>query len=146
MRGKKYTMRNVKNKLSGFKKNIVNKISNKITTIKQKAKNIPAKFKQKTLVLGFSIVLGIFGIKVLGARLPAVPKDLPGQIFITLNPEFVNLDLNPESKLLIFWVWFEDFLIPITGISSKLLIEPVAPWKNWNFWFRVILYSLEIIY
>ena len=79
-------MVNVKSSLSRFKRNARNKIKN----IKNKAQNGVQKFKEnfseakskprskrKSLLLGFTTVLGIFGVTLLAPVLPAVAKDLP---------------------------------------------------------------------
>ncbi len=79
-------MLNIKNTLSRFKRNA----RNKITNIKNKSQNGAQKFKEnfyeakskprskrKSLFLGFTTVLGIFGVTLLAPVLPAVAKDVP---------------------------------------------------------------------
>lgn len=79
-------MLTIKNIFSCFKRNT----KNRITNIKNKAQNGAQKFKRnfyeaknkprskrKSLFLGFTTVLGIFGITLLTSVLPAVAKDLP---------------------------------------------------------------------
>ena len=79
-------MVNIKNTLPRFKQNA----QNKIITIKNKVQNGAQKFKEnfsknksrprskrKFLLLGFTAVLGIFGVTLLAAVLPVVAKDLP---------------------------------------------------------------------
>lgn len=79
-------MVNIKNTLSRFKQNA----QNKIRTIKNKVQNGAQKFKEnfsknkskprskrKSLLLGFTAVLGIFGAALLVPVLPVVAKDLP---------------------------------------------------------------------
>lgn len=79
-------MLNIRNTFSRFKRNA----RNRITNIKNKAQNGSQKFKEnfheakskprskrKSLFLGFTTVLGIFGVALLAPVLPAVAKDLP---------------------------------------------------------------------
>jgi len=79
-------MLNIKNTLSRFKENA----RNKVTNIKNKAQNGFQKFKEnfseakseprskrKSLLLGFTTVLSIFGVTLLTPVLAAVAKDLP---------------------------------------------------------------------
>lgn len=79
-------MVNLKNSLSRFKRNTSNKIKN----VKNKAQNAAQKFqknfseakskprsKRRSLFLGFTTVLSIFGVTLLAPVLPAVAKDLP---------------------------------------------------------------------
>ena len=81
-------MLNIKNTFSRFKRNA----KNRITNIKNKAQNGAQKFKEnfyeaknkprskrKSLLLGFTTVLGIFGVTLLAPVLPAVAKDLPNK-------------------------------------------------------------------
>ena len=75
-------MINIKNILSRFKGNAKNKITN-IKNVAQKfkenfseAKSKP-RSKRKSLFLGFTTVLGIFGVTLLAPVLPAVAKDIP---------------------------------------------------------------------
>ena len=58
----------MKNTFLCFKGNVTNKITN----IKTKPRS-----KRKSLVLGFTTVLGIFGVTLLAPILPAVAKDVP---------------------------------------------------------------------
>ena len=66
------------------------KVTNKITSIKNKARNSAQTFKEnfyeakkkprskrKFLFLGFTTVLGIFGVTLLAPLLPAVAKNVP---------------------------------------------------------------------
>lgn len=88
-------MVNLKNSLSCFQQ----KIRNKIKNVKNKAQNAAQKFqknfseakskprsKRRSLFLGFTTVLSIFGLTVLASVLPAVAKDLskngttPGEV------------------------------------------------------------------
>ena len=79
-------MLNIKNTFSRFKRNA----RNRITNIKNKAQNASQKFKEnvheaknkprskrKSLFLGFTTILGIFGVALLAPALPAVANDLP---------------------------------------------------------------------
>lgn len=79
-------MLNIKNTLLRFKENA----RNKVTNIKNKAQNGSQKFKEnfseakskprskrKSLFLGFTTVLSIFGVTLLTPVLAAVAKDLP---------------------------------------------------------------------
>ena len=79
-------MVNLKNSLSRFKRSTSNKIKN----VKNKAQNAAQKFqknfseakskprsKRRSLFLGFTTVLSIFGVTLLAPVLPAVAKDLP---------------------------------------------------------------------
>ena len=82
-------MVNIKNILSRFKVNG----KNKITNIKDKARNDGQKFKEnfyeakskprskrKSLFLGFATVLSIFGVVLVAPILPAVAKDVPKNV------------------------------------------------------------------
>ena len=79
-------MLNIKNTLSRFKENF----RNKGTTIKNNVRNSVQKFKEnfseaksksrskrKSLFLGFTIVLSIFGVTLLTPVVAAVAKDIP---------------------------------------------------------------------
>lgn len=79
-------MVNLKNSLSRFKRNTSNKIKN----VKNKAQNAAQKFqknfseaknkprpKRRSLFLGFTTVLSIFGVTLLAPVLSAVAEDLP---------------------------------------------------------------------
>lgn len=75
-------MINIKNALSRLKGNV----KNKITNIKNGAQKFKENFseakskprsKRKSLFLGFTTVLGIFGVTLLAPVLPAVAKDVP---------------------------------------------------------------------
>ena len=79
-------MVNIKNILSRFKVNASTKIKNKTTNIKNGAQKFKENFseaknkprpKRKSLLLGFTTVLGIFGLTLLASVLPAVAKDVP---------------------------------------------------------------------
>lgn len=76
----------MKDRFSRFKRSAINKITN----IKNKGRNAVFRFKKnfdeakkkpkskrKSLFLGFTTVLGIFGVTLLAPILPAVAKDLP---------------------------------------------------------------------
>ena len=75
-------MINIKNILSRFKGNVRNKITNikngaqKFKENVSEAKSKP-RSKRKSLFLGFTTVLGIFGVTLLAPVLPAVAKDVP---------------------------------------------------------------------
>jgi hypothetical protein len=75
-----------------IKNTLKENVKNKITNIKNKAQNGAQKFKEnfseakskprskrKSLFLGFTTVLGIFGVTLLAPVLPAVAKDLPNK-------------------------------------------------------------------
>lgn len=75
-------MINIKNGLSRLKGNV----KNKITNIKNSAQKFKENFseakskprsKRKSLFLGFTTVLSIFGVTLLAPVLPAVAKDVP---------------------------------------------------------------------
>ena len=79
-------MVNIKNTLSRFKVSARSKIKNKTTNIKNGAQNFKENFseaknkprsKRKSLLLGFTTVLSIFGVTLLASVLPAVAKDVP---------------------------------------------------------------------
>jgi hypothetical protein len=89
---KNLDMIHIKKTLSRLKANSANKITNIITNIKNNAQNGAQKFKEnfseakskprskrKSLFLGFTTVLGIFGLTLLAPVLPAVAKDLPNK-------------------------------------------------------------------
>nr|UZC30173.1 hypothetical protein [Entomoneis sp.] len=75
-------MANIKNAFSSLKKNVGNKLANlknrsqKFKENFEEAKSQP-RSKRKSLFLGFSTVLGIFGVTLLTSVLPAVAKDIP---------------------------------------------------------------------
>lgn len=75
-------MVNLKNALSSFKKYAGNKLSNfknqsqKFKENFEEAKSQP-RSKRKSLFLGFTTVLGIFGVTLLTPVLSAVAKDIP---------------------------------------------------------------------
>jgi hypothetical protein len=79
-------MVNIKNTLSRFKVSARSKIKNKTTSIKNGAQKFKENFseaknkprsKRKSLLLGFTTVLSIFGVTLLASVLPAVAKDVP---------------------------------------------------------------------
>jgi hypothetical protein len=79
-------MVNIKNTLSRFKVNARSKIKNKTTNIKNGAQKFKENFseaknkprsKRKSLLLGFTTVLSIFGVTLLASVLTAVAKDVP---------------------------------------------------------------------
>jgi len=72
-------MVNIKNSLSRFKRNTSNKIKNAAQKFQKnfsEAKSKP-RSKRRSLFLGFTTVLSIFGVTLLAPVLPAVAKDLP---------------------------------------------------------------------
>lgn len=75
-------MANIKKRVSSLKKNAGNKLANlknwsqKFKENFEKAKSQP-KSKRKSLFLGFTTVLGIFGVTLLTPVLSAVAKDIP---------------------------------------------------------------------
>jgi hypothetical protein len=72
-------MVNIKARLSRFKQNARNKITNSAQKFKEnfsEAKSKP-RSKRKSLFLGFTSVISIFGIVLIGSVLPAVAQDLP---------------------------------------------------------------------
>lgn len=75
-------MANIKNVFSWFKKNA----GNTLTNLKNRSQKFKEKFeeaksqpksKRKSLFLGFTTVLGIFGVTLLTPVLSAVAKDIP---------------------------------------------------------------------
>ena len=75
-------MVNLRNTFSSLKKNAANKLAN----LKNRSQKFKKKFeeakrqprsKQKSLLLGFTTVLGIFGVTLLTPVLSAVAKDIP---------------------------------------------------------------------
>lgn len=75
-------MANIKNVFSCLKKNVGDKLTNlrsrsqKFKEDFEEAKSQP-KSKRKSLLLGFTTVLGIFGVTLLTPVLSAVAKDIP---------------------------------------------------------------------
>jgi hypothetical protein len=75
-------MANIKNTFSSLKKNAGNKLANlknrfqKFKANFEEAKSQP-RSKRKSLFLGFTTVLGIFGVTLLTPVLLAVAKDIP---------------------------------------------------------------------
>lgn len=101
-------MVNLKNSLSRFKRSTINKIKN----VKNKAKNAVQKFKKnvseakrkprskrRSLFLGFTTVLSIFGLRRLAPVLPAVAKDRPnpGEACDAPTP---NPELAPSQQII----------------------------------------------
>lgn len=79
-------MVNIKSTLSRFKVSARSKIKNKTTNIKNGAQKFKENFseaknkprsKRKSLLLGFTTVLSIFGVTLLASVLPAVAQDVP---------------------------------------------------------------------
>lgn len=79
-------MVNIKNTLSRFKVIASTKIKNKTTNIKNGAQKFKENFseaknkprsKRKSLLLGFTTVLSIFGVTLLASVLPAIAQDVP---------------------------------------------------------------------
>ena len=79
-------MVNIKSTLSRFKVSARSKIKNKTTNIKNGAQKFKENFseaknkprsKRKSLLLGFTTVLSIFGVTLLASVLPAVTQDVP---------------------------------------------------------------------
>jgi hypothetical protein len=78
-------MVNILNTLSRFLRNASSKIKNKTTNIRNgtqklkenfsEAKNEP-RSKRKSLLLGFTTVIGVFGVMLFPSVLPAVAKDV----------------------------------------------------------------------
>ena len=80
-------MVNLKNRLSRFKVNCKSKIRNIKKKTLNNTKNFKENFyeakskkrsKRKSLLLGFTTVLSIFGVALVSPVLPAVSKDVPG--------------------------------------------------------------------
>jgi hypothetical protein len=97
---------NMVSTLSRFKVNVSTKIKNKITNIKSGAQKFKENFseaknkprsKRKSLLLGFTTVLGIFGVTLLASVSPAVAKDLPKD---TPKAAPVSPSPTPQPKLL----------------------------------------------
>ena len=75
-------MANIKNVFSCLKKNAGNKLSNLKNQSQKFKENFEeakskSKSKRKSLLLGFTTVLGIFGVTLLTPVLSAVAKDIP---------------------------------------------------------------------
>jgi len=72
-------MVNLKNSLSRFNRNTRNKIENAAQKFKKNVSEAKSKprSKRRSLFLGFTTVLSIFGVTRLAPVLPAVAKDLP---------------------------------------------------------------------
>ena len=91
-------MLNIKNMFSRFKQNIKNKSKNGAQKFKEnfsEAKNKP-RSKRKSLFLGFTTILAIFGVTLLAPVLPAVAKDLPKN---GVKPNQVCPTPTPKSTL-----------------------------------------------
>jgi hypothetical protein len=97
----------MKNTLSRFKRNIGSKIKNKITNIKNSAKRFKEIFseakkkprsKRRSLLLGFTSVVGIFGITFFSSVLTAVAKDIPKNV---PNPGVPSPTPSPGSPSLV---------------------------------------------
>ena len=84
-------MANLKNTFSSFKKNAGNKLAN----LKNRSQKFKEKFeeaksqprsKRKSLLLGFTTVLGIFGVTLLTPVLPAIAKEVPKAGEVATSP------------------------------------------------------------
>lgn len=102
-------MVNIKNILLRFKVSARSKIKNKTTNIKNGAQKFKENFseaknkprsKRKSLLLGFTTVLSIFGVTLLASVLPAVAQDVPKDVpKDTPKPDQVCPSPKPQPTL-----------------------------------------------
>lgn len=102
-------MVNIKNILLRFKVSARSKIKNKTTNIKNGAQKFKENFseaknkprsKRKSLLLGFTTVLSIFGVTLLASVLPAVAQDVPKDVpKDTPKPDQVCPSPTPQPTL-----------------------------------------------
>ena len=84
-------MVNLKNTFLSLKRNARNKLANlknRSQKFKEKVKEAKSqpRSKRKSLLLGFTTVLGIFGVTLLTPVLPAIAKDIPKAGEVCANP------------------------------------------------------------
>ena len=74
-------MKNIKNLFSRFTVNTLTKLKNRSQKFKEKIEEakLQPRSKRKSLLLGFTTALGIFGVTLFTSVLPAVAKDIPKQ-------------------------------------------------------------------
>ena len=109
-------MANIKNAFSWFKKNA----GNTLTNLKNRSQKFKEKFeeaksqpksKRKSLFLGFTTVLGIFGVTLLTPVLPAVAKEIPKQAPEPSGVSPANQTLIAPSK---------EIVKGLSGIAASL--------------------------
>lgn len=107
-------MANIKNIFLCFKKNAGNKLTDIKTNLKNRSQKFKENFeeaksqlkpKRKSLLLGFTAVLGIFGVTLLTSVLSALAKDIPKNApkpspsDACPNPLTNQLEIAPSQKI-----------------------------------------------
>lgn len=119
-------MVNIKNILLRFKVSARSKIKNKTTNIKNGAQKFKENFseaknkprsKRKSLLLGFTTVLSIFGVTLLASVLPAVAQDVPKDVpKDTPKPDQVCPSPTPQPTL----VPSEQIISGLSGAAATV--------------------------
>jgi hypothetical protein len=121
-------MVSIKNTLSRFKVNARSKIKNRTTNIKNGAQKFKENFseakskprsKRKSLLLGFTTVLSIFGVTLLASVLPAVAKDVPKD---TPKPSQVCPSPTPQPAL----VPSQQIITGLSGVAATVCALAVS--------------------
>jgi hypothetical protein len=111
----------IKSIVSSLKEKVGNKLTNLKTQFQknyQEVKSQP-RSKRKSLLLGFTTVLGIFGVTLLTPVLAAVAQDLPKG---SPNPGSTNVAPNPKPST----ISSTDIVKGLTGAASAVCAFAVS--------------------